>query len=163
MPNFDDTASLMAYINTAVEYATELTADSIVDMVKDYIIDALYDAYDPAEYERTYEFLDSVVHTTPVKIRGGWTVQIKFDTDKIHPYYRGELSSLPEHRSFVKRQRDVSDLIPLWMEEGNGNNEFFQFKGIHSMEYVSEKKLADILAKMKEHFVSLGISATANI
>lgn len=155
--NADSIAELMQYIEMAVEDTVELTANDIKRRVQEYIKKELYESYNPTYYVRTYDFINSVIHTEPKKTRTGWTVDIKFDTSKITPNDR-PAPEYNQHKSFRKkgRSRDMSKHIPKFIEEGT-NNPYYSHKGINSMETVSEKQINGILHGVRKHLEATGL------
>ncbi|MCP3925537.1 MAG: hypothetical protein GY714_23455 [Desulfobacterales bacterium] len=142
-------------ISPRVKISTQQTAEDIEKMVTDYIMKEFY-SYNPSDYHRTYEYINSLVHTKPIKIKDGWKVEIYFDTDRIHASFV-EDSGWNQHMSF--EQEDISPSIPLWIEEGTPNNPYYQHEGIHSMDYV-KSQVAFIKSKVIEHLKKNGLNAS---
>ncbi len=103
------------------------TCDDLYKTVKSRIYD-----WTPNMYERTGELLKSVTCTKVFKENGYLYIKIYYDTDTIHPYFTDN-NLFNQHSDIYGN--DVSNYIPLWIEEGtearNGN--FFPRNGIHAI------------------------------
>lgn len=146
--NMDD---LQKLINNQVipraKYPIQQTAEEVEQMVRDYVMQTLYSLH-PYEYDRTYEFVNSIVHTKPIRIKNGWMVEIYYDTDLIKATYVE--NGWNQHMSFSGE--DVSTSIPLWLEYGT-DNPYYSHEGINAMKTIAtwdvliKKKLVEYLRK----------------
>jgi len=135
MSDFRDYKSLFKYINQNIKLSLDQVAQQVQQMVKDFIIQELYQNYKPTEYDRTYEFLNSVSVSKVEEItKGKYMVQIYFDTSLIHPYITSSFWNA--HASVTGH--NMSSFIPLFLEEGTDFPSLYPREGIHSMETIRE-------------------------
>lgn len=66
MATFNSLESLMDYINSATASSMKEVGEKLEDVMKDAIDEEVYDAYNPVEYERTYQLRDKMVELTNV-------------------------------------------------------------------------------------------------
>lgn len=107
--------------------------ETCVNVVREQIMERVYRAYIPNgenSYDRTFELLDSV---TVGNFKMGTKYaefEIFMDTGKINPYVQ-EGDNWNQHASV--NPIDVSEMIPLWIEEGTEGS-LFDRQGAHYME-----------------------------
>lgn len=105
-----------------------------MDVVKDHVQRLVYDAYIPQgenHYDHTFELLNSV---TVGEIKVGYkymTFEIYMDTEKIGSYVTKSKKEWNQHASVDPV--DVSEYIPLWIEEGTEGS-LHDKEGVHYME-----------------------------
>lgn len=135
--NFSNRGQLERYLEKMVKDGLEYCAWMAENMLKKLLKERLYDAYDPKMYDRTFELLNSISHSEIIKLNNGtYFIEIYYDTDKIRSYPRergdfGQYVAWGRHTSF--KDEDVSEWIPLWIEEGT-KNKYYSHKGTHSVE-----------------------------
>lgn len=83
-------------------------------------------------YKRTNQFIDSL----ELRWINPLLVEIGYNTDKILPSMMVDRNTFNRHTSFSGV--DVSDLIPLFIEEGNGNSPIHSYEGLHMYDQVCE-------------------------
>ncbi|MDD4779013.1 MAG: hypothetical protein PHT02_00220 [Tissierellia bacterium] len=93
--------------------------------------------WEPQDYERTYQLIDSITCKKVIKIGNKYQVEIFFDTDKIQPMYGTDDKHWTRHMSVVNYS-DVSEAIPLWIEEGNNNSRIYSYEGVHPVQETKE-------------------------
>ena len=71
----DLTLATDKYIYYVVDKVGIMIKEKIDEFIRYY-----YNEYDPYRYQRTYNFLNSCVKTTPRKIKGGYEVEVYIDT-----------------------------------------------------------------------------------
>ena len=136
MPDFRDFKSLEKYLQRELQNNLNEIIKEIKEDVKEYIMENLYNAYDPNQYERSFEFLESVSVYKARQTESGISAIVYFDTDKINAV--GMSGRFNQHMSVDGK--DVSDYIPQWLEEGTQarRNNIFPRDGIYSMENVKK-------------------------
>lgn len=111
-------------------------------MLRKLLEERQYDAYDPKMYDRTFELLNSISHSEVIRLNNNtYFVEIYYNTDKIRSYPRetgtfGQYIKWGQHSDF--KNEDVSQWIPLFIEDGTPNNPYYQHEGTHSMEDTKE-------------------------
>lgn len=130
--SFKDLNSLFRYINKNVSKSLEQVGLEVEEIIKDYIMENLYNEYSPTSYTRSFDFINSlrISKVTPSS-NGGYEVKLYFDTDAIHPRDADGENRWSGHQSITNGE-DVSELIPLWIEEGVTGS-LWDRDGIHSM------------------------------
>lgn len=73
-------------MKTDLAKALDEVAEIVRDMWKAHLQEYWYDVYDPKQYQRTYETLESIVKTNVVEYKGQFKVFIHYDTDLINRY-----------------------------------------------------------------------------
>ena len=120
MATFKDCNELHDYLEKKTK---EILIDKISKEVRATLIDnvekMLYDAQNENEeyYERTYELINSIEVSNLIKVGNYYEIEIFFNTDKINPNV-GRYGMLNQHMDLYGN--DVSNMIPIWMEEGHG-------------------------------------------
>lgn len=131
---FKNLSQLNNHINKTLKRAMDGVGKEVSKELGDYVFKNWYLARgNPNDYNRTFEFLDSVTFQTMVA-RGKVFVEVFFDPDLIKPMY-DEYSSWNQHMSLS--QKDVSESIVGWIEYGQ-NSHLYSYKGIHMVENVRE-------------------------
>lgn len=129
--NYND---LFKYINRQIAIGLQKTSYEVEKIIKKYIMEKLYNSYQPFQYGRTYDFINSL-KVDKVKFDGNeHHVKIYYDTSRIIPNYTKGMFYNP-HTDY--KGNPTNELIPLWIEEGtkkDGKN-FFPRTGLYSMKY----------------------------
>lgn len=92
-------------MKTPIKRALEEVAEIVKEMWKAHLREYWYDVYNPTQYDRTYETLESIVKTDVVENNGRFLVYIHYDTNLINRY--------------VYAHHDP-DAMPYIVEEGDG-------------------------------------------
>lgn len=108
-------------------------ANVAINTVQDQLNERVYDAYTPQgeyAYDRTFELLNSVT-VGNLKIGNKFVYfDIFMDTEKIGSYVKENDAEWNQHASVDPA--DVSEYIPLWIEEGT-NGSLWDREGTHFM------------------------------
>lgn len=117
-----------------IESIDNKITDIAMEVVQQHLMRTVYDAYTPQgqyAYDRTFELLNSVTV-------GNVTVGYKFihfeiymDSEKIGSYVKESNAEWNQHASVDPM--DVSEYIPLWVEEGTEGS-LHDREGAHYME-----------------------------
>ena len=120
------------YINKQLESCMKEVGRQLRDEMKDYLFQKWYKAYTPEEYNRSFNLLDSIEFEL---LKTGSTIAVKvgYNTDLIKPEY-DEYSYWNQHMSMDGQ--DVSDVLPYYIEFGNGKNLYYRYDGIGVLEYM---------------------------
>lgn len=140
---FDNVDQLNNYIIFALDIAIEESAKEVHEYAKKYIQKNWYDKYQPKSYQRTMDFLNSLVVTNADRHGNSVSSHIYFDTSRIRSTIRNNRAwSTPfnPHTSF--KGSDSSSMIPMWIENGNssikGRRDSVSIRGLHSLERTLE-------------------------
>lgn len=159
---FKDLNSLFNYIEKNVKASLREVGMEVEQIIKDYIMKELYNSYSPTSYTRTYDFVNSLRVGKVIPDGDGYSVKLYFDTDAIYPRDADGSDRWSSHQN-ITDGTDVSNLIPLFLEEGVSGS-LWDRDGIYSMWHTKTeleqskkhvKKLMDIL-KSKGFNVTLG-------
>lgn len=60
MPSFTSLKALRNYVIENSKVGMELTAEKVKQILREYVENDVYNSYEPTEYKRTYELLDSI-------------------------------------------------------------------------------------------------------
>jgi hypothetical protein len=130
---------LFAHVNKNIAEVLPNVAEEIKKIVQHEIWELLYSSYNH-EYQRTYDFIDSVSVKNINKLSDGTLeIEIYYDSSKIIPSVV-ENSKYNQHMDYYGN--DVPDKIPLWLESGTdaNNGNFFPRDGIGAMKKVAEEE-----------------------
>jgi len=146
MKKFKTVSSLHAHlVDTITKAITEKIFNICANVVRKNIEDKVYKAYVPHgdfPYQRTFELLNSV-SVGNLKIRNkSVSFDVYMDTSKIHPYPQ-KIGGRGWNAHADVYFNDVSDFIPLWIEEGTEGS-LWDRSGAHYMES-SKYEIEDIL------------------
>ena len=120
---------LFAALEKRIELALQKVAEKVEEIITQYVMDNLYQDYEPTNYLRTYDYINSLTVGKVKKNGNNYQVQIYFDADKIRPVWRdGEWNA---HMSWDGK--NDNDLLPLFIEEGVENS-LYDRDGIYTME-----------------------------
>jgi hypothetical protein len=149
------TVSSLSELNKIIELAIiqniQKIGEEIKGVLRHFVQENWYNrSYEPQQYERTFQLIDSLT-VSPVKINGNeYSVQIYYDTDKILPMDGTSDKPWTRHKSIVT-QTPSGVYLPLWIEEGQDSS-IFSFEGVHpvqdTIDWVEEDKY--LLNRMKE-------------
>lgn len=117
-----DLKRMLQYIEKQTQDALRLISLEVEKMMKDYIIKALYNAYQPKDYLRSMNYINSLTVKKVTKNGvGELEVEISFDSNKIYSReMEGEYWN--QHMSVNGDDtwggRPISEWIPIFMEHG---------------------------------------------
>lgn len=122
--------SLFKYLEEQVEVNINKIGEEIKSVLRNNVRVLWYERpFTPQYYSRTYELIDSISLKRAKKTAlGTYECEIYFDTDKINPY-PSENGEWSKHQS-ITDDEDVSEFIPLWVEEGE-NSPLFSYEGVY--------------------------------
>lgn len=123
MKEFTNLDDLFDYIQEGINETLqdEDILSEIKTDIREFIIDNMY-KFKPYEYIRTKEFINSLTVETDVDADGLLEIKIYFDTNKIYAHPSPNGTKWNQHADIY--MNDVSELIPLWIEEGTGKEGF---------------------------------------
>lgn len=134
---FKTVSALQGHLkNSIVESIEDKLVKICIDVAQQYIQKNVYEAYIPTgefSYDRTYDLLDAV---TVANINVGTkyvTFEVFMDSSKINPQIRSSFDSNAWNAHADVTQIDVSEYIPLWIEEGTSGS-LWDRDGAHYME-----------------------------
>ncbi len=127
------TSAIHAQIQKDMNSVFKTIAEEIKKMLHDYVQTYWYSAHSPKNYNRTYEFINSLTCSKVETIGNRQEVFIFFDPDKIGAY-RTELGQWNQHLD-VYGIESAAEAIVLWIEEGQ-DSPLFSYEGIHQIENV---------------------------
>jgi hypothetical protein len=107
--------------------------------------------WSPQDYERSFQLIESITCRKAIKTGNKYEVEIFFDTNKIIPMYGTDDKPWTRHMSVVD-YTDVSEAIPLWIEEGNNNSSIYSYDGVHPVQTTKQDLKDDnyIKERLKE-------------
>lgn len=141
----------LQYLEASIVLNLEKIGEEIKSVLRQHVWVLWYNRpYTPTHYTRTLELIDCLTVTKAKKIAGGYEVMIYFDTDKINPYPPANPGEWTRHQSITDGQ-DVSEFIPLWIEEGQ-NSPLFSYSGVHPVQETIDWEKEDqyVFTRMKE-------------
>lgn len=99
----------------------EKCADLAMDRLTQNVLDTVYD-WQPKQYKRTYQLLESISRTEVAKVYGEYVAEIYFDYKKMQPIINdGTWNSHADfYGSWVNNEQSASDLVN-WLEYGTEN------------------------------------------
>ncbi len=161
---FKDLNEYYKYLEFKTIAVLEEIGNETLDELKLKLKSRLYD-FAPKMYIRTGELMESLTCTKVFKDNGFLCIKIFYDTDKIISY--SSLSNLQGEWTYgsVWGQHtdiygnDVSNYIPLWIEEGTSanNGNFFPRKGVNSISEEVEWLRNNFTKLFKEKLKKRGI------
>ncbi|KEK23941.1 hypothetical protein [Bacillus gaemokensis] len=148
---FKDVSALQVQLKRDIYQSIQGTiADLCTKVVKEMVDKKVYQAYMPKgdyAYERTNELMNSVTIGNFKLGTKYATFEIYMDTEKIGAYETEE-DNWNQHAD-VDYEEDVSDYIPMWVEEGTSGS-LWDRNGAHYMEQSTtelDKSLYQALAQ----------------
>lgn len=163
MPSFTSIDTMLNYLNRNISIVLQDVGKDVEKIIHDYIMKEWYNEHTPHEYIRTYDMINSLRVRKVQKINNGYSIELCFDTDTIHANKVGD-SFWNQHMSLYRKdgsgEQNVSQAIPLWIEEGNNpnsKNPVYEYKGIGMMDYASKQKSV-ILKSLLSHLKSKGFN-----
>ena len=91
MREFDDYNDLFNYLDESINNSLDELAELFKQTLFTFVKENFYDVYEPELYKRTWEVLNSISLSQKYQEGGMTTIDIFFDTSKIHP----KLSTFP--------------------------------------------------------------------
>ena len=129
-----DLEKMLKYIEKQAQDSLRLISLEVEKMMKDYVIKNLYLKYEPNQYLRSEEYVNSLTVTKVYKNSdGGLETEIYFDPEKIHSReLQDEVWN--QHMSLNGdsewKGESISTWIPIWMEHGVHGNTKWKREGI---------------------------------
>lgn len=119
MPTFTTISALNQYIKNVVKQSIQTIAEDVREEVYEEVSDKLLNNHSGGNgyyaYQHTFEVLESICEPKVKYVNNTVEVEIYYDTDKIQPHYVDN-SFWNQHMSITGE--DVSEILPLWLEEG---------------------------------------------
>lgn len=158
MAVFKTVADIEKYTEQQGHEALEEVAEQVFIEWKGLIKKKVYDdgrlKADPSNkyYKRTNQFIESLELNwiTPL------SVEITYNTEKILPSMMIDRYSFNRHTSFSGQ--DWSDMIPTFIEEGNGDSPIHSYEGLHIFDEVCRNLTQSFNAMMEEALLKQGLS-----
>ena len=127
-----------------------------------YVEEEMGNGLDYELYVRTNQFLKSISRLdAKSNMDGSITTYIFYDTDKISPFTidNPPVNSSQNwgwHTSFSGK--DVSDIIPLWMDiTGTEGNPYYQHKPIKGLDYLEEWVKKNLKNELSRELKKIGL------
>lgn len=131
---FRNLNDLNSYVEDKLRGAMDKVGDQTAKELGDYVFKYWYKANGkPKDYNRTFEFLNSIEFKTTVS--GGVIATKVFFNDKLIKPMHDEYSSWNQHMSLTGA--DVSGNIVGWIEHGQ-TSKAYSYDGIHMVKNVKE-------------------------
>lgn len=134
---FKTVSSLQQHLKSSLLKSVEDRLIKIcIDVVQQSIQRNVYDVYTPKgdyAYDRTFDLLSAVTVANIVMGTKYLTFEVHMDTEKINPQIRSSTDSNVWNAHASVEEMDVSEYIPLWIEEGT-NGSLWDRDGAHYME-----------------------------
>lgn len=127
MPTIRRLSELDNILKSKLERAVEQCGKIAEIKLHNMVMDRLYNSYNPIQYDRNHNFLDSIT-LVPILNKNGITVMLHYDTDKIH----ASMVKDNWNRHMDVNGNDVSEYIPMWLEFGTEGS-LWDREGIYSM------------------------------
>jgi hypothetical protein len=156
---FTSLDKLMKYLENDIIYSLGIVAEDIKKIIRDYVEKEVYQKYEPYEYNRTYELLNSLDISEIKKTGNIYSFSVFFNPEKINMYNTDDKWS--QHKSVFGYESwhgmQLNELIPWFIENGTENS-LWDRDGIYSIEYVRERleKTDEHLKKIKQILKSKG-------
>lgn len=115
-------SQLLRQLEKHAQDSLRLVAIEVEGMMRDYVIQALYNDYEPQDYLRSMNYVNSLTVKKVFKnATGELETEIFFDPEKIHSRemvgeYWNQHMSVNGDSSWGGRP--ISEWIPIWMEHG---------------------------------------------
>jgi hypothetical protein len=82
------TSDLMKILESQIQQSLKMTQQEIFEVIRQHITD-YYHEYNPRMYQRTWEFLDSLIKTNIVNTNGTISCTVEIDKDYLSYRYKG--------------------------------------------------------------------------
>jgi hypothetical protein len=131
---FSDFNSLMRHLENNILLDVQKVGEEVKGVLRNNVRVLWYERngmnWSPQDYERSWQLINSITCKQAIKKGNKYQVEIFFDTDKILPTYGTDDKPWTRHMSVVDYS-DVSEAIPLWIEEGNNNSSIYSYEGVY--------------------------------
>jgi hypothetical protein len=152
---FKDLNSLMKHLENNILLDVQKVGEEVKSILRNNVRVLWYERngtnWTPKDYERSWMLIDSISVSKAIKIGNKYQVEIFFDTDKIIPMYGTDDKPWTRHMSIID-YKNVSEAIPLWIEEGNNNSSIYSYEGVHPVQITKDDLKSDnyIKERLKE-------------
>lgn len=144
MPTFNNLKSLENYLMKNNKDVLKLIGLQIEKEMKDFIMRELYQKYNPSDYSRTYEYINSLTVSQVYENKDGYEIEIFFDSDKINAR---EVSDRYWNQHMSVDGSDFAEFLPYAIEYGTSGS-LYDRKGIKVVETtINELKNGDLIKK----------------
>jgi hypothetical protein len=125
MPTFNSFSGLNKYIQDNIKYALQDdVARKVKSIIDEFALQNQINAYNPTDYQRTYEFFKSLTIGDVEKIDGGYSIEIYYDSQKIGSYITN--SGWNQHADIYGNAswngKSIPEWIPYWIEYGTNGS-----------------------------------------
>lgn len=86
-------SDLTKILESRTQQALKMTQQEIFEVIQQHIVD-YYHEYSPCMYQRTWEFLNSLIKTEIVKSSNGISCSVEIDRDYLSRNYKGGATGL---------------------------------------------------------------------
>lgn len=110
-------------MNNILIQMLQKTAEIAAKIIDDYVLENLYAKYQPTNYIRTYDYINSLTIGDVQKVANGYEIMIFFDSTKIRSH-QSPIGEWNQHMSTNKNNsstwhgQSINELIPIWIEYG---------------------------------------------
>ena len=158
MPQARNPREFEQYVNVVIKQMVEDITQQTLMELRDYVMEEWYLNRTPSEYDRTYQFLDSLIAKDIKRVTNVFIGEVLSDPKEIIPMWNDE-SMWNWHMSVDGE--DYSELITHFIEEGQSSS-LYSYGGIHMFQYTSNwvKKNLDRIAK--QTFKKYGLNLVKN-
>lgn len=146
MPVFKTYAQLEKVVESIAKDALDEVARDVFYELYEFIQKAVYEDQVlrsiKSDIEPTREFIESLRRECAVRI-GNNTYQTKifFDPSRINAYKREDRrfnTHMSVNGGTMWNNKDISELMPKWIDEGNGNSPYYHYDGIKFMKFITK-------------------------
>ena len=143
---FSDFNSLIKHLENNILIDVQKIGEEVKTVLKNNVRVLWYErngtGWTPQDYERSFQLINSITCKKAIKVGNKYQVEIYFDTDKIQPMYGTDDKPWTRHMSITDFE-DVSEAIPLWIEEGNNNSPIYSYEGVHPVQTTIDNLKSD--------------------
>jgi len=136
MPSFSNKKELEDFMNaTILKVALIDIAKQVEVLIRDYIKKNLYDTYEPKNYVRSYDYINSLTIGKVKPDGNGFSIRLYFDANKIKPQ---EMERGLWNRHMTQKGVPTNEFIADWIENGATDSEHAR-KPIHVMANIKKE------------------------
>lgn len=84
MLSFNSLSALRKYVMSSSKEGMNIVGEKVKEVLKEYVQNDVYDSYEPTEYKRTYELIDSITVKVIGTVGDSIMVEVYFDKDKMN-------------------------------------------------------------------------------
>lgn len=111
MLSFNSLSALRKYVMSSSKEGMNIVGEKVKEVLKEYVQNDVYDSYEPTEYKRTYELIDSITVKVIGTVGDSIMVEVYFDKDKMN-----HATLFGDDNLGIEAGDNV--YIPKWVDEG---------------------------------------------